>query len=291
MRSSVPSTLQPPSVVDPPASHPSNSLTHALALPPPRPPESSQYQQPQSQPQEQQQQFIQPHAIYHNPPSYAYAGQPAQPPLQPQEPQLHSPAEESNTLKRKRGRPKGSKTKNRRVQGVLIPVDSLQTATSSSAPQEVARDDDDDDTLDLENPITSSFPQRQSALPPGTSDGAALGLGVGLDTAAQPESATTLSATSPTTATIKDFYDFQWRVMSLCSVFYESAGDLVVRYILQPAFPFNSTPVPYPCKSQRTTDPAVLAQSFSLGSKADPMVLLHNAKEFCDILVSCSSGS
>ncbi|KAG8908122.1 hypothetical protein FRB99_000150 [Tulasnella sp. 403] len=324
-RSSVPSTLQPPSVVQqPPSNNAPNSLTHALSLPPPRPPDT-----------QQQQQFIQPQAIYHNPPqvppptSSPYT-HPFPPPAQPpqQQPQSTQPADgttdETLPIKRKRGRPKGSKTKNRRVDGVLVPLHALGAAAASSTgttantttvPAPAVQgggdataadhgDDDDehdhaDESMDVESPVAPDFALQPSSssvavvssgLPPGTSDGAALGLGIGLDVPG-PSSSTragmssdiratshpapasssvgvgapsTGAATSPTsTTTIKDFYDFQWRVISLCSVFYESAGDLV-----------------------RATDPAVLAQSFQLGSRADPMTLLHHAKEFCDFFLA-----
>lgn len=236
-------------------------LTHTLALPsrPAPQPQQSQQHQPE------QQQFIQPHAIYRNPPlqppkttpTYTPAFNtpappPAEAPSQAQREPTPATQEPSATtddsgqpLKRKRGRPKGSKTKNRRIDGVLVPVESIAIASGSSATKASAStsgaqpsqptqpsapppaapaaqqqqhqfvdDDDDEDQLqpqevDLDEP--AAVDRDHSAVP------------------AAPLPLSDLPDASD--VTIHDFYDFQWRVMSLCSVFYESAGELVVSFL------------------------------------------------------------
>ncbi|KAG8965620.1 hypothetical protein FRC00_010173 [Tulasnella sp. 408] len=263
----------------------------------PRPPDTHHQQQQQ---QQQQQQYIQPHAIYHNPPpqqrsvssSTPFPQQPSTVPQQqivqeqPQSQPAPSEAAGDAIVKRKRGRPKGSKTKNRRVDGVLVPVHSLGSAATSAtgasanitAPEgtTAAAQDDGDDEDDQDEPMllehsataaVSGSPVRPN-LSPDFQDGPSLGLGVGLARLGHHGSSSSSAPQPPPPQqprVIKDFYDFQWQVMGLCSTFYESAGELV-----------------------RSADPEVLAQSLSVGSGLDPFAVLQNAKDLCELLIANS---
>ncbi|KAG6872251.1 hypothetical protein C0995_011601 [Termitomyces sp. Mi166 len=62
----------------------------------------------------------------------------------------------------------------------------------------------------------------------------------------------------------QQYYEFQWRVLNLCSEFYTAAEELV-----------------------KATQPLVIAQSYQMGpgSKVDPLVMLNEAKRICDTLV------
>ncbi|KAH0585473.1 hypothetical protein H2248_008713 [Termitomyces sp. 'cryptogamus'] len=61
------------------------------------------------------------------------------------------------------------------------------------------------------------------------------------------------------------YYEFQWRVLNLCSEFYTAAEELV-----------------------KATQPLVIAQCYQMGpgSKVDPLVMLSEAKRICDTLLS-----
>lgn len=61
------------------------------------------------------------------------------------------------------------------------------------------------------------------------------------------------------------YYEFQWRILNLCSEFYGAADELI-----------------------RTTDPLVIAQCYHLGvpSKVDPIMLLSDGKRTCDALLA-----
>ncbi|KAG8886339.1 hypothetical protein FRB97_004874 [Tulasnella sp. 331] len=196
-----------------------------------------------------------------------------------------TPADEAASGKRKRGRPKGSKTKNKRSDATYVPIESTALASGlgmlGSQPQDNAMISHTHDGTGDRVPLTAieAQPPMSSQLER-ISDEATYSLsrghsapGPGPTTGTSSDITATLTAdieqlppptNEPNNATsIQNFYDFQWQVISLCSVFYESAGDLV-----------------------RRTDPAVLAQSFQLGSRQDPMLLLQNAKEFCDGLLA-----
>ncbi|KAG9039273.1 hypothetical protein FRB95_011858 [Tulasnella sp. JGI-2019a] len=192
---------------------------------------------------------------------------------------IHPPTSDDPAAgKRKRGRPKGSKTKTKRADTTYVPIESTIPS------QEIAITGNDNDyTHDgVPSGAVESLPRMGSFSEPGRiSDGPTYGLSVAsalASSAPGPSTGTSsdLPATLPeaipqvdttnnasSSSSIQNFYDFQCQVISLCSVFYESAGDLV-----------------------RRTDPAVLAQSFQLGSRQDPMVLLQNAKDFCDGLLA-----
>ena len=75
-------------------------------------------------------------------------------------------------------------------------------------------------------------------------------------------------------------YDFQWRVLSLCSEFYNAADELIVRFMLQThRLLLNLIP-------KRNAPQHVLHQCFSLpGNQVDPITLLHEARKACDQLV------
>ncbi|KAG6817256.1 hypothetical protein H0H87_010917 [Tephrocybe sp. NHM501043] len=61
------------------------------------------------------------------------------------------------------------------------------------------------------------------------------------------------------------YYEFQWRVLNLCSEFYTAAEELV-----------------------KATQPLVIAQCYQMGpgSKVDPLIMLNEAKRICDNLLS-----
>ncbi|KAG6907167.1 hypothetical protein DXG01_010292 [Tephrocybe rancida] len=62
----------------------------------------------------------------------------------------------------------------------------------------------------------------------------------------------------------QQYYEFQWRVLNLCSEFYTAAEELV-----------------------KATQPLVIAQCYSMGPgiKVDPLTMLSEAKRICDSLV------
>lgn len=240
------STLHPPTVL--PSS--TNSLTHALGA-------SQQHHQHSAQAVSSSNSQ---HLAQSQSQDTRYYRPQTQPPPQPgpssssfTAPPSTIPPDEPPPAKRKRGRPKGSKTKNRRVDGVSVPVQSGTVAggaeashLAQGAPESQGNaigDEDDGAGSADESPHHGPYDRRRTSspvLPPGTSDGAAYGLGVGLSNGGASASAPGTSSDFPvianeggssdpqTNASIKNFYDFQWQVISLCSVFYESAGDLVV---------------------------------------------------------------
>ncbi|KAG6807700.1 hypothetical protein H0H92_006657 [Tricholoma furcatifolium] len=63
----------------------------------------------------------------------------------------------------------------------------------------------------------------------------------------------------------QQYYEFQWRVLNLCSEFYTAAEELV-----------------------KATQPLVIAQCYQMGpgSKVDPLIMLNEAKRICDNLLS-----
>lgn len=63
----------------------------------------------------------------------------------------------------------------------------------------------------------------------------------------------------------QQYYEFQWRVLNLCSEFYGAAEELV-----------------------KATSPVVIHQSYQMGPshKVDPLAMLGDAKRICDSLVS-----
>ncbi|KAG6836899.1 hypothetical protein H0H93_001486 [Arthromyces matolae] len=63
----------------------------------------------------------------------------------------------------------------------------------------------------------------------------------------------------------QQYYEFQWRVLNLCSEFYTAAEELV-----------------------KATQPLVIAQCYQMGpgSKVDPLSMLNEAKRICDTLLS-----
>jgi len=259
--SSHPSTLQSPSVLPN-----SNSLQHALSLPPNNV-QSTQSNPAQSLPQlQQQQQFIQPHAIHHQPQpsqvpvhnnSSIFSNSPhLNPPLEPQSSVLKSAESSSNIgggsnsrpgnldtegppAKRPRGRPKGSKTKNRRVDGVLqpiVPPISIPNTTATNGPSTAVEDDEERDEIvdmdDISVPPSSSHNQLQQA----PSNNSFSSGGDRPASATQQTENVDMDASSPSqdevpaiiSQPVISFYDFQWRALNLCSQFYEAAGELVV---------------------------------------------------------------
>ncbi|KAI0040095.1 hypothetical protein FA95DRAFT_1577176 [Auriscalpium vulgare] len=76
-----------------------------------------------------------------------------------------------------------------------------------------------------------------------------------------PTSAPQLPGVTPQN---QQYYEFQWRVLNLCSEFYGAAEELV-----------------------KGTPPMVIAQSYHMGpsSKVDPLNMLNEAKRICDSLL------
>ena len=252
-----PSTLQPRATVSHQQPASSSSLSNALSLPSTSSSSQPQYVQPKDvythhQPQPQPQPQL---PLPGSPYSAAFPPTPATSTAQPLQSPQSSPMQEdfppsssAAPLKRKRGRPKGSKTKNRRIDGVLVPVQDITTGsvplhsghiTSASVSRPrimsapVARtfayeDEDDDELSDYQHEAAiDSASARASVVPRAFPTAAA----PSRPQASIPPDADTSGLSHPasgSTATIENFYDFQWRVMSLCSVFYESASDLVV---------------------------------------------------------------
>ncbi|KAG8859291.1 hypothetical protein FRB96_004506 [Tulasnella sp. 330] len=266
------STFQPPDIVSAQL-RTTNSLSHALH-PPPSTTNPTSHGSQMERSQTTSEYESQPHA-----------GSSTSSGLPPSQMLDSTPADEAASGKRKRGRPKGSKTKNKRSDATYVPIESTALASGlgmlGSQPQDNAMISHTHDGTGDRVPLTAieAQPPMSSQLER-ISDEATYSLsrghsapGPGPTTGTSSDITATLTAdieqlppptNEPNNATsIQNFYDFQWQVISLCSVFYESAGDLV-----------------------RRTDPAVLAQSFQLGSRQDPMLLLQNAKEFCDGLLA-----
>ncbi|KAJ4478566.1 hypothetical protein C8R41DRAFT_512761 [Lentinula lateritia] len=67
------------------------------------------------------------------------------------------------------------------------------------------------------------------------------------------------------TAQNQQYYEFQWRVLNLCAEFYGAAEELV-----------------------KGTPALVIAQCYQMGpnSKVDPLIMLNEAKQNCDILLA-----
>ncbi|KDQ13567.1 hypothetical protein BOTBODRAFT_33576 [Botryobasidium botryosum FD-172 SS1] len=236
--------------------HP-HHVTPAPASDPPPPPQ-------QQEPQEQQ------------PPT------PEQPPEQPPQPSpeasTSAPAEPpapaaadvvETPLKRKRGRPKGSKTKRRHTDGGFLPLpqnhtsqparplppNALPLPPNALHPPPVA-------VVTTTDAVTTSTP---NAIPPTHPTQGPIPV-----SAPAPMSAP-VSASAPAPPleskgeeiSIKNYYEFQWRALSLCAEFYEAAGDLV-----------------------RATPASVLAQALHGGTRTDPLQMLNDAKQACDILLA-----
>ncbi|KAG8934986.1 hypothetical protein FRC02_008737 [Tulasnella sp. 418] len=305
-----------PSTISPSLESP--SIAHALNL-------SSHPSQSSSQ----HAQFIHPSSTFqHSQPTDVYTASPT-PNLGSQH---ESPTQDMNTdeqiVKRKRGRPKGSKTKNRRIDGVLVPIREIQGSSpatadtlahttprqSTSNPNQadefptssltnvedqaglrmntISRDHRSSgdfsasagvvnrrtDAVDINGGTSSSleinFADTTSSksndrlgtanmvesLLPGDTAGDVLN---SAEQEAGQGSALNISESAQIQERVSDFYQFQYRAMKICSDFYEAAEDLV-----------------------RATSPTVLAQSFHSGSRADPMALIHNTKEFCEAFLA-----
>lgn len=86
----------------------------------------------------------------------------------------------------------------------------------------------------------------------------------------------------------KAYYEFQWKVLSLCSEFYAAADQILVR---SPDVFLN---IGFLTGEFQTAAPStVIAQSYSLGPgpPMDPIALLNEAKRVCDYLVRKPSRS
>lgn len=80
----------------------------------------------------------------------------------------------------------------------------------------------------------------------------------------------------------QQFYDFQWRVLTLCSEFYNAADELIVSFILIT----DRRDLIY---QKRGAPPHVVSQCFSLpGNHVDPISILNDARRACDTLVRAS---
>ncbi|KAL5525609.1 hypothetical protein ACEPAG_6945 [Sanghuangporus baumii] len=143
--------------------------------------------------------------------------------------------------RRRPGRPKGSKNKKPRFD---MTAGSAQKQQFSSTP-------------------LYSYPQQQThqqQQPDATSS---------QPTTAAPAQPGAVSQPAPSPYSAPDssnqaLYDFQWRVLSLCSEFYNAADELI-----------------------RNAPQHVLHQCFSLpGNQVDPITLLHEARKACDQLMA-----
>lgn len=205
------------------------------------------------------------------------AGPSAHHDLQPQQqvshdlPEQHAAqllGEDGLPLKRKRGRPKGSKTKNRRSEVLAASVDY---ATAGAGPSTRRQGEEEEGAGSGDEHYAAGGASEQNRpqatqyfhIPPGLSDSSRMGVGHPIGSSARSTSGPVLGASSELPATlppeasahhqhsrsgqqeqhqsssIQNFYDFQWQVISLCSVFYESAGDLVV-CVLPPSSQLSS---------------------------------------------------
>jgi hypothetical protein len=79
------------------------------------------------------------------------------------------------------------------------------------------------------------------------------------------------------------YYEFQWRILNLCSEFYAAADEILVGTGLPCA-----TMGPHTLDFQNNTSPLALAQSYAMGpdTPIDPITLVKEAKRVCDHLVS-----
>ncbi|KAE9401533.1 hypothetical protein BT96DRAFT_1018183 [Gymnopus androsaceus JB14] len=136
-----------------------------------------------------------------------------QQPLQQQPPSTHTQEPEP----RRRGRPKGSKTRRNRVADTQAPQAPPKPSVPSHPPL---------------------HPTGQGTNPPQLPE---------VNTQNQ------------------QYYEFQWRVLNLCAEFYGAAEELV-----------------------KATPALVIAQCYHMGpsSKVDPLIMLNEAKQNCDILLA-----
>lgn len=82
----------------------------------------------------------------------------------------------------------------------------------------------------------------------------------------------------------QQFFDFQWRVLTLCSEFYNAADELIVRRLFQ-SYVLSAEKV----GKQRGAPPHIVAQCFNVpGNQVDPISILHEARRACDQLVRIS---
>jgi hypothetical protein len=84
----------------------------------------------------------------------------------------------------------------------------------------------------------------------------------------------------------KAYYEFQWKVLSLCSEFYAAADQILVRSLSA----FLNIGL-LTGEFQAAAPSTVIAQSYSLGPgpPMDPIALLNEAKRVCDYLVRRTS--
>ncbi|EJD06979.1 uncharacterized protein FOMMEDRAFT_165625 [Fomitiporia mediterranea MF3/22] len=225
------------------------SLSHALN---PLPPASRPtYSQPvQLQPSVE-------HAATHDPPPDASAHREEEEEEEeevegtvsaPTGPEKHSPGNQAQAAsvspRRKPGRPKGSKNKKPRFD---VTAGSTQKQQFSSTP--VYAYPQQSQAQQQPQPP----PQQQAPVPQPSA--------VPAQQQSTSQSASSYPAPDPNNQAL---YDFQWRVLSLCSEFYNAADELI-----------------------RNAPQHILHQCFSLpGNQVDPITLLHEARKACDQLMA-----
>jgi hypothetical protein len=170
-------------------------------------------------------------------------------------------------VKRKRGRPKGSKTKNKQVNG------AAPTATTTAATQTAATKP----PTPAPNPVAPAPAKSPAAThqnPVQYQTGSATTQLVPNFMANNSYPGDNLSITTPE--------EFQWKALSLCSAFYGAAEDLIVSYLLDISVGKHLISIVY---KQKATPPGFLEPSWSGNGLTDPMRLLNEARQFCDSLV------
>lgn len=163
----------------------------------------------------------------------------------------------SEPARRRPGRPKGSKNKKKF---------EMTESTSTSSPKQNYTPTPFYGYTTPQQPSPAVVPPVQTSTPQPVP-------------VAQP----TVSATFPAPdANNQAFYDFQWRVLTLCSEFYNAADELIVSvYQLLHNTRFSTL-----LHFQRSAPQHIIAQCFNPpGSHSDPLNILHDARRACDQLV------
>lgn len=165
----------------------------------------------------------------------------------------------SEPARRRPGRPKGSKNKKKF---------EMTESTSTSSPKQNYTPTPFYGYTTPQQPSPAVVPPVQTSTP---------------QPVPVPVAQPAVSATFPAPdANNQAFYDFQWRVLTLCSEFYNAADELIVSVCQL----LHNTPFSTLLHFQRSAPQHIIAQCFNPpGSHSDPLNILHDARRACDQLV------